>query len=148
MYHQLGSVVWADSSWRSRLAVPELTCLGLGKEALRAVATGRTRGCRGVLMVDDHVEVEMCQRSGCALKGRSRRAARRRRLGARCRGGGILAHVERAWHGQWRRWSSATSVVMWSRQRWGTKPTWRRCGGCGLLAESEEASAQRSGRGG
>jgi hypothetical protein len=36
-----------------------------------------TRGCRGVLMANGLVEVEMRQRSGCTLKGRSRRAARR-----------------------------------------------------------------------
>jgi hypothetical protein len=39
VYHQFVNVVWAGSSWRSWLAVLELTCLGLGKEALRAVAT-------------------------------------------------------------------------------------------------------------
>jgi hypothetical protein len=44
VYHQLGSVVWAGSLWRSRLAVPGLTCLGLGKEVLRAVATGAHAG--------------------------------------------------------------------------------------------------------
>jgi hypothetical protein len=44
VYYQLGHVVWTGSSWRSRLAVLEFTCLGLGQEALRAVATSAHAG--------------------------------------------------------------------------------------------------------
>jgi hypothetical protein len=44
VYYQLGHVVWTGSSWRSWLAVPKFICLGLGKEALRAVATSAHAG--------------------------------------------------------------------------------------------------------